>query len=90
MSQKENLTDLRYSMPKFNSAVYTDRSQNQTVNLGDLSAHACLTIPESCGSAGGALSVWIKIEDCSGNGGIISLNQNGYEGLLISCFDDFL
>ena len=25
---------------------------------------ACLAIPNSCGSEGGALSVWIKIDNC--------------------------
>ena len=73
-------------MFKLNNAVYTDRSRYQSVELGDLSAHACLTIPESCGSAGAALSVWIKIEDCAGEGGIISSYQYLHEGLLIRCF----
>ena len=77
-------------MFKFDNAVRTDRSQYQSVNLGDLSSHACLIIPESCGSVGGALSVWIKIEDCSGDGGIISSNRNDYEGLQISCWKDYL
>ena len=73
-----------------NHAVQTDRSQNQSVNLGDLSARACLTIPESCGSTGGALSVWVKIEDCSGDGGIISSNQIDHEGFQVKCIGHYL
>ena len=70
-------------MLQFNNAVHTDRSQYQSVDLGNLSAHACLTIPESCGSAGYALSVWIKIEDCAGIRGIISSHQDGRGGFFI-------
>ena len=73
---------------QFNNAVHTDRTQHQSVELGDLSVYACLTIPESCGSAGGALSVWIKIEDCAGEGGIISSDQYFQEGLVVRCFQN--
>ena len=55
-----------------NNAISTDYAQKQWVNLGNLSI-ACLTIPETCGSAGGALSAWIKIGDTDyPSGGIVS------------------
>ena len=83
---KKKTFHLTYVMFKFDNAVRTDHSQYQSVDLGDLSVHACLTIPGSCGPAGGALSVWIRIEDCSGEGGIISSYQYLHEGLLVRCF----
>ena len=56
-----------------NNAISTDSTQRQWVNLGNLSI-ACLTVPDTCGSAGGALSAWIKIGDTDfPTGGIISL-----------------
>ena len=72
------------------NAVSTDRLQKQWVSLGCASAYACLTIPESCGSAGGALSAWIKIGSCPGNGGIISSYHLGQEGFIITCDKDTL
>ena len=55
-----------------NNAISTDNTHKQWVNLGNLSI-ACLTVPETCGSTGGALSAWIKIGDVDySQSGIIS------------------
>ena len=35
----------------------------------------CLSQPESCGAAGGAVSMWLKIIDCYGAGGILETNN---------------
>ena len=73
---------------QFYKAVRTDRSQKAWVNLGNLSTVACIVVPESCGLAGGALSVWIKIEDCPNYAGIISPQHHADESLLLSCFSN--
>ena len=64
-----------------NNAINTDNTQKQWVSLGNLSI-ACLTIPETCGSAGGALSAWIKIGATDLIGGIIS-SYHYSEGLQV-------
>ena len=56
---------------KVNKAVKTKRSEKQWMELGNISTLACFVIPNSCGSAGGALSVWMKIEECSDEQGVI-------------------
>ena len=50
-----------------NTAVKTDASQSQYIELGDLS-YACITIPNSCGSQGGTASAWIKLITCASGG----------------------
>ena len=54
----------------------------------------CMTQPETCGAAGGAVSLWLKINDCPKNAGILS-TANGstnisQEGISIHCLDDQL
>ena len=39
-----------------------------------------------CGAAGGAISVWVNVVDCPGNGGIIS-SYNNNRASLISCYN---
>ena len=59
------------------------------MSLGNLSI-ACLTIPQTCGSAGGALSAWIKLGDSDfPNGGIIS-SFDYSEGLHVFIYTDKL
>ena len=54
------------------NAISTDSTQRQWVSLGNLSL-ACFTIPGTCGSVGGTLSVLIKIGAVDyPTGGIIS------------------
>ena len=56
-----------------NQAVTTDHSKRQWIDLG-VHTEACMTRPETCGAAGGAVSFWMKLVDCPDEfpGGIIS------------------
>ena len=49
-------------------------AKNQWVNLGT-HTEACITRPDTCGVAGGAISLWVNI-----------LNRgSGYNGIMSSC-----
>ena len=54
-----------------NCAVSTDRTRSQWVDLG-IHTEACMTRPETCGAAGGAINFWIRLIDCPDEGGVIS------------------
>ena len=66
------------------------------VNLGDLSA-ACITRPATCGSDGGTVSLWLKVESCDSDGGALTTSEYFYddilyytyptEGFIIACRD---
>ena len=63
-----------------NCAWILDREKRQWVDLG-IHTGACMTQPEICGAAGGAISVWLKvIEGAFDSGGIISSRANGFTG----------
>ena len=66
---------------KVGNRVQTLSSQNQYVDLGDLSA-ACMTNPLSCETSGGTVSLWVKSQ-C--DGGIISSAANGRQGFIVTC-----
>ena len=55
----------------------------------DLGIHteACMTRAETCGVAGGAISVWMNVIDCSATGGLLSSMGNGASGTMILCTD---
>ena len=46
-------------------SVKVDRTKSQWIDLG-IQTKACMTRPETCGAAGGAVSVWVNIIDCPG------------------------
>ena len=46
-----------------NNAWTLDRSKNQWVDLG-IHTEACMTQPETCGAAGGAISIWVNVIQC--------------------------
>ena len=57
---------------KVNSAWSLDRTRSQWVDLG-IHTETCMSRPETCGVAGGAISIWLNEIDCSsGNAGILS------------------
>ena len=65
--------------------MITDHTKQQWVDLG-MHTEACMTRPETCGAAGGAISVWINAiyyDYYSGIPGIISSNPDDSSGLLI-------
>ena len=45
----------------------------------DLGTHreACMVIPETCGAAGGAVSLWVNVSECDYVGGIITTKNAG-------------
>ena len=70
---------------KVNSALTLDHTKQQWVYL-DFHTETCMTRPETCGAAGGAISVWINLIDCT-HGGIISTLVQGSSGSVIDCSD---
>ena len=79
---------LKWPMSTFqtNTVVKTDMASSQYLELGDL-CHACITVPESCGTQGGTISVWFKMVDCSSNGGaIITIFSQPQTSFLVGCF----
>ena len=55
-----------------NCALSLNRTRNQWVDLG-IHTETCITRPETCGAAGGAISLWINVIDGSWcSGGIVS------------------
>ena len=84
--QKHNVKYLSIIWLTVNKAVRTNLSKKHWVNMGNISALACFVIPDSCGSAGGALSLWMKIEECPDETGVMSsLISEFSEGFLIAC-----
>ena len=57
-------------------------SHSQWVDLG-IHTDVCMTRPETCGAAGGAISLWMKPTDPSGTNGIISSYANPATGSLV-------
>ena len=43
-----------------------------------------MTRPDTCGAAGGAISLWINVTDCPSTGGIVS-SVSGSTGSRIYC-----
>ena len=55
-----------------NKAISLNQDRKQWVDLG-IHPEACITIPESCGAAGGSLTFWTKINYNDGSPrGIVS------------------
>ena len=56
-----------------------DRTSRQWIDVG-IHTEACMTKPETCGSAGGAVSFWINVVNCTGVlylGGLITTRTAG-------------
>ena len=68
-----------------NSAVGINRNLGQSIDLG-VHTEAFMTRPETCGAAGGAISLWVKIDDPFGYHGIITTlpEPNTLSGSLIN------
>ena len=73
LHQSSNEEKLRHFY-QINSAVSLDRSQQQWIDLG-YHTEVCLSQPEFCGAAGGAVSMWLKIIDYYEIGGILETNN---------------
>ena len=70
-------------------ALTVDRTTRQWVDLG-IHTEACMTQPDTCGAAGGAISMWVRVTDCPGiiGRGIVSLQSDQKTGFSISCSKD--
>ena len=71
-------------------ALSLNRTQGtKWVDLG-IHTEACMTRPETCGAAGGAVSVWVKVTECPGEieggiGIITSQSSDQKTGFSIMC-----
>ena len=71
---------------QIHSAVATDRTKRQWIDLG-LHTEACLTQPETCGTAGGAISLWLNLVDCPVWSGVLSSRESGKTSSFILCIE---
>ena len=67
-----------------NCAWTFNDTMNQWLDLG-VHTEACMTLPETCSAAGGAISLWINILSCPDYGGIISSRRDESSGFRIHC-----
>ena len=71
---------------KINSAVSIDRARDQWIHLETHPDAACMTRPETCGAAGGAISLWVNVIDCPQTAGIVtSIDDPDQSGFRIWC-----
>ena len=63
-----------------NSAWTVTHIKRQWINLA-IHTDACMTRPETCGAAGGAISMWVKVIECIGDCGIVS-SHGGFSGFM--------
>ena len=70
MSKTDKLANYFYFLVKVNSALTLDHTKRQWVDLG-FHTEDCMTQPETCGAAGGAISMRMRLIDCP-TGGIIT------------------
>ena len=68
-----------------NSAWSLDHTKKQWIDLG-VHTESCITRPDTCGAAGGAISLWMNLLECpSLYGGIITSRTPWTRGSKISC-----
>ena len=68
-----------------NCAWFVNHTRSQSIDLG-IHTEACMTRPETCGAAGGAISVWVNAIECvSDRGGIVSSRSSSSSGSIIYC-----
>ena len=73
-----------------NKAWSLDETRSQWVDLG-VHNEACLAQPETCGAAGSAIRLWVKVIDrCTLHDGIISSYAYGSTGTLVLCQFSFV
>ena len=77
-----------YVLQQVNNAWSLNRTMNQWVDLG-IHTEACLTRPDTCSAAGGAISLWVYVSDYDGHAaGIVSSHVVGSTGLVLDCKSD--
>ena len=79
----KNLRKLNFQV---NTAIKTEKGNRQWASLGDLTDSSCMATG-SCGAAGGAISCWVKVNYCPGDGGIVSSFDSSGSFSALSCRD---
>ena len=68
-----------------NCAWSLNHTKSRSIDLG-IHTEACMTRPETCGAAGGAISVWVNVIECvADRGGIVSSRSSSSSGSVIYC-----
>ena len=67
-----------------NNVWTLNSTKSQWVDLG-IHTEACMTRPETCGAAGGAISLWVKLFECLDWGGLVSSMAWDTSGSRIEC-----
>lgn len=67
----------------------TNHTNKQWVNLGN-HPEACMTLLESCGPAGGAISFWFKRIHCARGISMLAAVSWKYKPWQVICEDDYL
>ena len=63
----------------------TNKSRFQHIDLG-IHTEACMTVPGTCGTSGGAISLWYRVTERSSLGAIVTTLQDFHSGgTSISC-----
>ena len=70
-------------------ALTLNHTKSQWVDLG-IHTETCLTQPNTCGAAGGAISVWVNAIKCPDFCGIISSWADGTTGSAIALYPNDL
>ena len=78
---------LHFIFYQVNNAWTLNHTNSQWVDLG-IHTEACMTRPETCGAAGGAISLWLNVIDCSPGDGIISSYDYLRTGLIVFCYSE--
>ena len=74
-----------YIVLQMNLPLRLNRTQEQWVDLG-IHTEACMTRPETCGAAGGAVSLWVNLNECYyKRSGIVSSIAVSSSGFYIGC-----
>ena len=73
---------------QINCALEVNHIMKQWIDLG-IHTEACMTRPETCGAAGGAISLWMNIIDCPYDAGILSSHKSLTTGFRTICLGSF-
>ena len=74
---------------KVNFALSLDRTKRQWIDLG-YQTKTCMARPETCGAAGGAISMWVNILHRHGKYGIVSSIRYGKSGSTVYLEHNYL
>ena len=69
---------------QFGNAWNLDKSMNHWIDFG-IHTDACMTRPDTCARAGGALSFWMKVIHCNYFGGLIT-SRHASTGFQMLCY----